>query len=74
MINNLSVEVENILNSGAPVSLVVSPTLRPWMAKFTRMRVPDLHVLSYGEIPDDLSIQVRSSIGGEAKIDDQSET
>ena len=74
MINNLSVEVENILNSGAPVSLVVSPTLRPWMAKFTRMRVPDLHVLSYGEIPDDLSIQVKSSIGGEAKIDDQSET
>ena len=74
MINNLSVEVENILNSGTPVSLVVSPTLRPWMSKFTRMRVPDLHVLSYGEIPDDLSIQVRSSIGGEAKIDDQSET
>ena len=74
MINNLSVEVEKILNSGTPVSLVVSPTLRPWMSKFTRMRVPDLHVLSYGEIPDDLSIQVRSSIGGEAKIDDQSET
>ena len=74
MINNLSVEVEKILNSGAPVCLVVSPTLRPWMSKFTRMRVPDLHVLSYGEIPDDLGIQVRSSIGGEAKIDDQSET
>ena len=74
MINNLSEEVEKILNSGTPVSLVVSPTLRPWMSKFTRMRVPDLYVLSYGEIPDDLSIQVRSSIGGEAKIDDQSET
>ena len=74
MINKLSEEVEKILNSGTPVSLVVSPTLRPWMSKFTRMRVPDLYVLSYGEIPDDLSIQVRSSIGGEAKIDDQSET
>lgn len=74
MINNLSEEVEKILNSGTPVSLVVSPTLRPWMSKFTRMRVPDLYVLSYGEIPDDLSIQVRSSIGGEAKINDQSET
>ena len=73
MINNLSEEVEKMLNSGTPVSLVVSPTLRPWMSKFTRMRVPDLYVLSYGEIPDDLSIQVRSSIGGEAKIDDQSE-
>jgi len=74
MINNLSAEVEKILNSGTPVSLVVSPTLRPWMSKFTRMRVPDLYVLSYSEIPDDLSIQVRSSIGGEAKIDDKSET
>ena len=74
MINNLSEEVEKILNSGTPVSLVVSPTLRPWLSKFTRMRVPDLYVLSYGEIPDDLNIQVRSSIGGEAKIDDQSET
>jgi flagellar biosynthesis protein FlhA len=74
MINNLSAEVEEILNSGTPVSLVVSPTLRPWLSKFTRMRVPDLYVLSYGEIPDDLSIKVRSSIGGEAKIDDQSET
>ena len=74
MINNLSEEVERILNSGTPVSLVVSPTLRPWLSKFTRMRVPDLCVLSYGEIPDDLNIQIRSSIGGEAKIDDQSET
>lgn len=74
MINNLSAEVEEILNSGTPVSLVVSPTLRPWLSKFTRMRVPDLYVLSYGEIPDDLSIKVRSSIGGEAKIDNQSET
>lgn len=73
MINNLSSEVEKILNGGTPVSLVVSPTLRLWLSKFTRMRVPDLVVLSYGEIPDDLSIQVRSSIGSDPVIENQSE-
>ena len=73
MINNLSNEVEKILNGGTPVSLVVSPSLRLWLSKFTRMRVPDLVVLSYGEIPDDLNIQVRSSIGSDPLIDSQSE-
>ena len=40
---------------------------------FVRVRVPDLTVLSYTEIPDDQRIQVQSSIGGEAAIEGETE-
>ena len=43
------------------------------MSRFVRVRVPDLTVLSYTEIPDDQSIQVQSSIGGETAIEGETE-
>ena len=38
--------------------LVVSPIVRPWLAKMLKHRVGDLVVLSYSEIPDDQAIKV----------------
>jgi len=73
MIESLRSEAEKIQDSGAAATLVVSPTLRSWMSRFVRVRVPDLSVLSYTEIPDDQRIQVQSSIGGEAAIEGETE-
>ena len=73
MIESLRNEAEKIQETGAAASLVVSPTLRSWMARFVRVRIPDLTVLSYTEIPDDQRIQVQSSIGGDAAIESETE-
>ena len=45
-----------------PPVLVVSPLLRPWLARLLRRSTRDLIVLSYTELPDDQSIRVSSSI------------
>ena len=73
MIESLRNEAEKIQETGSAATLVVSPTLRSWMSRFVRVRVPDLTVLSYTEIPDDQRIQVQSSIGGEAAIEGEAE-
>ena len=47
--------------------LVVSPTVRPWLAKMLKHRVGDLVVLSYSEIPDDQAIKVVLTIETQSK-------
>ena len=73
MIESLRAEAEKIQDTGTVATLVVSPGLRSWMSRFVRVRVPDLTVLSYTEIPDDQRIQVQSSIGGETAIEGETE-
>jgi flagellar biosynthesis protein FlhA len=68
-VDSLSMEAETLFDSGEIPSLVVSPGLRNWMAKFVRPRIPDLGVISYTEIPDDQKINVRASVGATATLD-----
>ena len=49
--------------SGQPSVLLVSATLRPILAKFTKRTIPTLHVLSYNELPDNKRIKVVASVG-----------
>jgi len=57
-----SKEVEELGNAAV---LVVSPAIRPWLAKAVRHRVSEMVVLSYAEIPDDQSIQVIHTVSAE---------
>lgn len=50
--------------SGQPSVLLVSAALRPVLAKFVRRTIPNLHVLSYNELPDNKRIKMVASIGG----------
>jgi flagellar biosynthesis protein FlhA len=59
-----SKEVEE---QGQAAVLVVSPAIRPWLAKAVRHRVSELVVLSYAEIPDDQSIQVIHTVNAETQ-------
>jgi flagellar biosynthesis protein FlhA len=43
--------------------LLTSGVLRSTLAKFVKHTIPNLHVLSYQEIPDDKQIKIISSIG-----------
>ena len=50
-------------DKGLPAVLIVSPGIRPWLAKAMRMRSPGLRVLSYTEIPEDQDVTVIAKIG-----------
>jgi flagellar biosynthesis protein FlhA len=49
--------------AGHPAILLVTPPIRPWLAKLVRHSIPGLHVLAYSEIPDNKQIKVVANIG-----------
>ncbi|HFD80866.1 MAG TPA: flagellar biosynthesis protein FlhA [Gammaproteobacteria bacterium] len=51
--------------SGQTPILLVTPPIRPWLAKLVRHSIPGLHVLAYNEIPDNKQIKVVANIGQE---------
>ena len=59
---------EEIENKGHAAVLVVSPAIRPWLAKFIRHRLSELTVLSYSEIPDDQSVNVVATVDVDTTI------
>jgi flagellar biosynthesis protein FlhA len=46
--------------------LVVSPSIRTWLARAARHRIPTLTVLSYAEIPDEQSVKVIRTVAAES--------
>ena len=66
----LADNAHGIQEKGAVPVLVVSPNLRQWLAKFVKLRVPELHVLAYTEIPEEQKIELFGSIGGDNAIED----
>ena len=49
--------------AGQASVLLVTPAIRPWLAKLVRHSVPGLQVLAYNEIPDNKQIKVVANIG-----------
>jgi flagellar biosynthesis protein FlhA len=43
--------------------LLTAPSLRPILARFARYGVPNLHVLSYQEIPDSKQVKIVATVG-----------
>jgi flagellar biosynthesis protein FlhA len=62
LFNALAENTQKVENQGHPAVLVVSPGIRPWLAKIIRHRLPDLTVLSYSEIPDDQAVKVVATV------------
>jgi flagellar biosynthesis protein FlhA len=52
------------LNNKAAV-LLVSPMIRTQLARLLRNLAPNLHVLSYNEVPDSKNIKVVAAVGGQ---------
>ncbi len=50
---------------GQPAILLVSPQLRPWLAKLFTHSIPGLYVLAYNEIVENKKIRVVANIGNE---------
>ena len=49
--------------AGQPAVLLVSPTLRPVLARFLRSSVPQMQVIAWNEIPDNRKVRLVSTIG-----------
>ena len=49
--------------NGLPAVLLVSPPIRPWLARLVRHSIPGLHVLAYNEVPDNKQIKVVATVG-----------
>ena len=58
---------QDVENQGHPAVLVVAPAIRPWLAKLIKHRISDLTVLSYGEIPEDQTVNVVATIDVQQK-------
>ncbi|WP_439638927.1 flagellar biosynthesis protein FlhA [Nevskia sp.] len=62
MHQSLTEQVRRQAQSGQPAVLLVAANLRPWLAKFTRQSLPDLHVLAYNEVPDSKQIRLIGAV------------
>tara|TARA_B110000259_G_scaffold65841_2_gene77530 strand:- start:2429 stop:4528 length:2100 start_codon:yes stop_codon:yes gene_type:complete len=61
--SSLREATENQLAKGDPAVLLLSQNLRSFLARMVRHAIPELHVLSYDEVPDDKQLKVIASIG-----------
>ena len=67
LLRAVSASAQEELNADRPAVLVTSPTLRPWLSRILRPRVPGLAVLSYAELPEDLNLRVNRSVTVQAR-------
>ncbi len=49
--------------AGEPAVLLVTPKIRPWIARLMRHSTPSLAVLAYNEIPENRRIRVIAAVG-----------
>lgn len=63
MLNQLREKVQEMEAMGKTPVLLTPESLRLWMSRLARANNPDLHVLSYGEIPRNKRIKVVANIG-----------
>ncbi len=49
--------------AGQPAVLLVSDSIRATLARFARHGIPSLHVLAFGEIPEDKRLKVIATVG-----------
>jgi len=61
--SSLREATENQMAKGEPAVLLLPQSLRSFLARMVRHAIPELHVLSYDEIPDDKQLKVIASIG-----------
>ena len=64
MITELNQCVQLQVAGNKAAVLMVTPVLRPILARLLRSLAPNLHVLAYNEVPDSKQIKVVAAVGG----------
>lgn len=60
--SSLAEQAQKYELTGDPAVLLVSPNIRPWLARLVR-GIRNLHVLAYTEVPDDRKIEMVAAVG-----------
>ncbi len=63
---NVCVQQQELANKASV--LLVSATIRPVLARMLRSLAPNLHVLTYNEVPDSKNIKVVAAVGGQIAV------
>jgi flagellar biosynthesis protein FlhA len=63
MHDSLQEHTEQMEMDGQLPILIVSSYIRPWLSRFVRHSIPNLHVLAYNEIPADRQVKVIANVG-----------
>ena len=61
--SRLAESADRLELAGDPAVLLVTPTLRPTLARFLRATVPQMHVLAWNEIPDNRRVRLVATVG-----------
>ena len=61
-IDKLSAELEEMMKKGFSPVVVTSGTLRPYLSKLIYRFIPNVPVIAYEEIPDDISLQIEGVV------------
>ena len=65
----LNNSTEQLAGFRVPGVLITAPQIRRAVSKFFRPSLPDLHVFSYAELPDERNIEVFATIGKQEAIE-----
>ncbi len=60
---------EKLAPARLPGVLITAPQIRRPVSKFFRPSLPDLHVFSYAELPDERNIEVFATIGKQEAVE-----
>jgi flagellar biosynthesis protein FlhA len=60
---SLAEEAQRQEASGHPAVLLVSAAIRSLLARFVRHGIPNMHVLSFNEIPDNKQVKITATVG-----------
>ena len=63
LIQSLANNTQHLEAAGHTAILLVSAPIRALLARFVKHSIPNLHVLSFSEVPDNKQIKILSTVG-----------
>ncbi|HPT53396.1 MAG TPA: flagellar biosynthesis protein FlhA [Fervidobacterium sp.] len=62
IIEKISQELEKLMRKGYPPVLIVSSSIRPYLAKMVLRFIPGVSVISFEEVPEDISLSIEGVV------------
>ena len=70
ILSNINEASEALSKENKAVFLIVAPQIRRHVANFVRSQLPTINVLSFTELPENRSVEIAYTIGGESEADE----
>jgi len=70
ILSNINEASEALSRENKAVFLIVAPQIRRHVANFVRSQLPTINVLSFTELPENRSVEIAFTIGGDTEADE----